>query len=295
MSAGTRCTACTVLTIRPNHMISAEHQAAPGGCLGDLLRDVYHHHRSREDHSPRLCPQSLAYCSRGMRSPPGGTLARGRRQTSRRPLLNTRYLLGGTHSSTAVPYLHSPAAGTESQRRAAALAQFAYSLSSGSHAGVRCAWQGCLMEGMLLKQGGKRSDAFKKRWITLSGVTLTYRSSKAAPALGEVPMAEVLGMAVSDAPEGADNAGNCTQLQWRKSCAGLDADYRRAHSYSVGQVTAFPFASSVGRIQASEVVEVSRPTMVELGGASSLSVSRARRLLRLEREREREREREKFY
>ena len=146
------------------------------------------------------------------------------------------------------------------------------------------------MEGMLLKQGGKRSDAFKKRWITLSGVTLTYRSSKAAPALGEVPMAEVLGMAVSDAPEGADNAGNCTQLQWRKSCAGLDADYRRAHSYSVGQVTAFPFASSVGRIQASEVVEVSRPTMVELGGASSLSVSRARRLLRLERERERERE-----
>ena len=100
------------------------------------------------------------------------------------------------------------------------------------------------MEGMLLKQGAKRSDAFKARWITLSGVNLTYAPSKTARALGEVPMAEVLGMAVSDAPEGADNAGNCTQLQWRKSCAGLDADYRRAQGYSVGQVPV-PFPQNV--------------------------------------------------
>jgi hypothetical protein len=100
------------------------------------------------------------------------------------------------------------------------------------------------MEGMLLKQGGKRSHAFRKRWITLSGVTVKYASSKTATALGEVPMAEVLGLGVSDAPEGADDAGKGTRLLWRKSCAGLDADYRRAQGYSVGQVPASPLTSS---------------------------------------------------
>jgi hypothetical protein len=97
------------------------------------------------------------------------------------------------------------------------------------------------MEGMLLKQGAKRSDAFKARWITLSGVNLTYAPSTTARALGEVPMAEVLGLGVSD--EGADDAGKGIRLLWRKSCAGLDADYRRAQGYSVGQVRV-PFPQS---------------------------------------------------
>jgi hypothetical protein len=103
--------------------------------------------------------------------------------------------------------------------------------------------QGCLMEGMLLKQGAKRSDAFKARWITLSGVNLTYAPSKTARALGEVPMAEVVGLAVSDAPDGAEDEQNVKRLLWRTRCADLDADYRQAQGYSVGQVRV-PFPQS---------------------------------------------------
>ena len=136
---------------------------------------------------------------------------------------------------------HSPSTGTESQRRA--LAQFTRSPHTGSRAGVRGAWQGCLKEGMLLlRQGAKRLDAFEARWITLSGVNLTYAPSKTARALDEVPMAEVVGLAVSDAPGGAEDAGKGTHLLWRKSCAGLDADYHRAQGYRIGQVPAFPLS-----------------------------------------------------
>ena len=147
-----------------------------------------------------------------------------------------------TVQHNAVPYMHLCIVLPRAPKASAALAQFTCSPPTGSRSGVRGAWQGCLMEGMLLKQGGKRSHAFKKRWITLSGVTVTYASSKTATALGEVPMAEVLGLGVSD--EGADDAGKGIRLLWRKSCAGLDADYRRAQGYSVGQVPAFPLASS---------------------------------------------------
>ncbi len=104
--------------------------------------------------------------------------------------------------------------------------------------------QECLMEGMLLKQGAKRSDAFQARWITLSGVKLTYAPSKTAHTLGEVPMSEVVGLAVADAPHGAEDAGIVKQLLWRKRCADLDADYRRAQDYSVGQVPV-PFPQNV--------------------------------------------------
>ena len=207
-----------------------------GWCLREVDQNQYHREVDQNKYHGTL---SLKYHPQAA-SPLGGTLVRGRGQTSRRPLTNTRYLLGGTQSSTTrfpicIVLPRAPKA-------SAALAQFTRSPPTGSRSGVRGAWQGCLMEGMLLKQGGKRSHAFKKRWITLSGVTVTYASSKTATALGEVPMAEVLGLGVSD--EGADDAGKGIRLLWRKSCAGLDADYRRAQGYSVGQVPAFPLASS---------------------------------------------------
>lgn len=107
------------------------------------------------------------------------------------------------------------------------------------------------MEGTLLKRGANPTDDFKTRWVTLSGEKLSYAPGIGARALGEIPTAELVGLAVSDASAGAAEKGKDKHLMWRKSCAGLHGDYHRARDHIVGQVRARPRFWLSGRASSS--------------------------------------------